>query len=194
MRIIGGSKKNHTLVVPKGSITRPTSARLRETLFNICQNDVPEARFLDLFAGSGAMGLEALSRGAASSVFVDKSKESIAAIRSNIRELKFENLSTIIQGDVFLVLKQLEKKMERFDLIYVDPPYTLQGNFEGSSCRSSYSDKIVEFIDASTLLLPGGFLFIEDCNLEEFDVAKLQKLTLVSSRRAGRASLKQYQM
>lgn len=190
MYIIGGSKKNRRIASPKSMETRPTSSRLRETLFNICQHKIEDAQFLDLFAGSGAIGLEALSRGAAFCTFVDNSKESIAVIRKNVEELGYQKNSALSQGDVFTILKLLERKKASFDIIYIDPPYEKKDLFEGEI--SSYSERIIHEIDSSpTLLKENGFLFIED--IVDHSKIEVANLSLVSSRKAGRANLIQFQ-
>jgi 16S rRNA (guanine966-N2)-methyltransferase len=191
MYIIAGSKKGLPLAAPKGGATRPTSARLRETVFNICQSYVSGARFLDLFAGSGAMGLEALSRGAKSCTFVDSTKESASAIKKNSQALGFENSASIVQGDVFAYLKRCASKANLFDIIFVDPPYAkeISGDPEGAS----FSDKVIELIDASQILASGGFLFIEDEKSAGKPLPTLATLQLISSRASGRATLLQYQ-
>src|SRR5436305_1632219 len=103
MRIIAGTFKNRRLIAPKGDATRPTTEQLRESLFNICQHYLEGAHFLDLFAGSGAMGLEALSRGASYATFVDNNKESVGYIHANVEALKVGGHSKVICGDVFTI-------------------------------------------------------------------------------------------
>lgn len=188
MQIISGSRKNHTLVSPKGDATRPTSSRMRETLFNICQGYVEGTRFLDLFAGSGAIGFEALSRGAKSCVFIDNSREAIRCIQQNATHLKFEACSTVIYGDVFAHLKKLAKKGDQFDIIYADPPYLEQ--LAGS--EELFSSAVLRAVDESGLLASNGMLFIEDARGFKPEVEKLEKLKLVSSRRGGRSALHQF--
>lgn len=172
-------------------MTRPTSARLRETVFDICQQDVAGARCLDLFAGSGAMGLEALSRGAKSCIFVDNSKASIVAIKRNVQALGFESCCQVIFNDVFAFLNPLKHKAQ-FDLIFVDPPYEKEGCFDQRNL--SYSDKVIQMIDGFAMLAPGGSLFIEDVHKKSAPSLALSTLVLVSSRRSGRATLNQFQV
>ena len=143
MKIFSGTHKNRKLIVPKE--TRPTSGLLREALFNICQNYIEGASFLDLFAGSGAMGFEALSRGAKNVVFVDNNKEAIKNIKKNILEFGFENKTKVFCYDC---IKAIKKIVEKFDIIYIDPPY-----------NKGYSEIILEDID---LLKKDGFLFLEE--------------------------------
>lgn len=119
MRIISGSAGSRSIAVPQ-SVARPSTDRLREALFSILGPRVIGASLLDLFAGSGALGLEALSRGAAECEFVDDSRESAAVVRKNIKSLKFEN-GQVVNQDVFRFLNGVSEN--RYDLIFADPPY-----------------------------------------------------------------------
>lgn len=180
MRIVSGTLKNRKILTPKGMITRPTSERLREALFNICQTYISDARFLDLFAGSGAMGLEALSRNAARTTFIDSSKESIKNIQQNISDLQLKDHSDVICGDVLLMVERLNQQKKQYDIIFADPPYDL-----------GFGNKIVSLIDNSNLLAPGGMLFIEESVSEKLETV-LKSLTFVSSRKMGRSQLYQF--
>lgn len=191
MRIIAGQYKNRLIQAPKGLATRPTSGRLRESLFNICQADIDQARFLDLFAGSGAMGLEALSRGAKSAVFIDNSKESQRCILANAALLKADSQSQIIYGDVFDQLKRLAARGAVFDIIYADPPYDKSGD----ASDEALSLKVLQFIDSHPKILSeSGHLFLEDAQgaLPEGGLEGLQSLRLKSSRGVGKSILQHY--
>lgn len=122
MRIIAGSIRGRTLKSPKSDATRPTSDRLKETLFNILSPHLWQAQVVDLFAGSGALGLEALSRGAAFVTFVESKASTIQLIQDNIDLCGFEQLTKVIQGDALLKLKVLRLN-QPVDLVLVDPPY-----------------------------------------------------------------------
>lgn len=122
MRIIAGSKRSLPLKTIEGKETRPTTDRIKETLFNMIQNDVPGSYFLDLFSGSGQIGLEAVSRGAGYAVFVENNKKAAACIAENIRFTKSEKESLLLQMDVIPALRSLEGKY-KFDIIFMDPPY-----------------------------------------------------------------------
>ena len=122
MRIIAGQYRGQRLKAPKGPQTRPTASRLREALFNICQNRIERARFLDLYAGSGAMGFEALSRGAESAVFIDAHKEAIQCIEANAASLQVQSQIQVFRGEAIATLAWLEKQGDPFDIIYADPP------------------------------------------------------------------------
>lgn len=144
LRIIAGKFKGRILKTPKSASTRPTQGMLREAVFNICQNEIVDARFLDLFAGSGAMGLEALSRGAAHVTFVEQNGQAIACIKENIAALQVEKLTRIIPRDASRALGLLAGEV--FDLIYIDPPY----------------DTPMDLTPMMPLLAANGSLFLEE--------------------------------
>lgn len=123
MRVIAGSRRSIRLTTVKGDNVRPTTDRIKETLFNILQPDLPGARFLDLFSGSGAIGIEALSRGAKEAVLVEQNRDALACIRTNLKATRFEEEAVVKAGDVLTVLRTMQH--EPFDLIFMDPPYSL---------------------------------------------------------------------
>lgn len=118
MRIVAGRYRGKRLFAPSDDTVRPTTDRIKETLFNILQHDVPDAAVLDLFCGSGALGIECLSRGAKEVVFVDKHRDSVALTNENLKGI--EGNYKVITGDFLTVLRTLHRK---FDLIFLDPPY-----------------------------------------------------------------------
>lgn len=120
MRVITGKARGAALRAPDGLLTRPTADRVKVALFNILQFELAGRRVLDLFAGSGQLGIEALSRGAASAVFVDCRKEAIQVIRENLNHTKLAPLAEVVQADY---LAYLSACRSRFDLILLDPPY-----------------------------------------------------------------------
>lgn len=189
MHIIAGSKKGRRIVAPKDASVRPTSARLRAAVFNICQEFIVGARFLDLFAGSGAIGLEALSRGAKSCTFVESGKENTLVIKKNAQALELDAASHVVHADVFSFLKRKIDAASSFDLIFADPPYARERKGERGS--QSYGHSVIELIDNSSLLAPGGYLFIEDETSEY--LSELKNLKLISTRTSGRATLMQFQ-
>lgn len=123
MRIIGGFHKGRKIKSIEGNITRPTADFVREALFNIIGNDVVGSNFLDLFAGTGAVGLEALSRGAEYAVFVEKNVVACSVIKQNLRDLKLFDKGIVIQSDIVTVMKKSVLKGNIFDIIFMDPPY-----------------------------------------------------------------------
>jgi len=121
MRVVAGTYGGRRLVAPAGSETRPTSDRVREALFSVLGPAVQDTRVLDLFAGSGALGIEALSRGAQSAVFVDRSRKAIQAVRANLEALGIEaDVRTIAARPA---LRAASARREAYDLVFLDPPY-----------------------------------------------------------------------
>ena len=121
MRIVGGALRSRRLVAPKDTRVRPTSDRLREAWMSILQGSLPGARVLDLYAGSGALGLEALSRGAASADFVERSAASLAALQKNIAALDQKSRATVHRGDAMRFAERLPPGA--YDIAFADPPY-----------------------------------------------------------------------
>ena len=121
MRVIAGTARSLQLVTPLGDGTRPTTDRIRETLFNVLQNDVPGSVFVDLFAGSGACGIEALSRGAKKAYFIENNKEAIECIEKNVKHTKFVEESMVLKQDALTALNYSIR--EKVDILFVDPPY-----------------------------------------------------------------------
>lgn len=122
MRIITGSAGGTKLVTPEGLNTRPTSERAKQGVFNILQFEIEGRRVLDLFAGSGQMGLEALSRGGTDAVFVDSDPQALRCIRTNIEKTHVASRATVLEGDFHTALRSMSGQRP-FDLIFLDPPY-----------------------------------------------------------------------
>ena len=120
MRVITGKARGVQLKTPDGLTTRPTTDRVKEALFSIIQFEIPTARVLDLFGGTGQLGIEALSRGAKSAVFVDAGEPACRLIKENLRRTKFENEAKVIRSDY---LDYLKRCREKFDIVFLDPPY-----------------------------------------------------------------------
>jgi 16S rRNA (guanine966-N2)-methyltransferase len=150
VRVIGGIYRSRRLRAVEGLDVRPTSDRLRETLFNILGPRVAGSRFLDLCAGSGAVGIEAFSRGALEIVFVEQSRRACAVIEANLRELGITAGATVICRDVIAALKQLAMADAPFDFIFFDPPYA-----------SGLYEKALPYLGASPLLATDGVLIVE---------------------------------
>ncbi len=123
MRIIAGEFGSRRIQTPSGTATRPTLDKTRESLFSILSSRLAGARVLDLFAGSGALGLEAISRGAAHADFCDKSRQAAIAIEQNISSLQVENRTRLLHMDWSQALRNLAGECARYDLIFLDPPY-----------------------------------------------------------------------
>lgn len=121
MRVIAGSRRSIRLCTVQGDRVRPTTDRIKETLFNILMPYIPGGSFLDLFSGSGAIGIEALSRGAKEAVLVEQDRDALSCIRTNLKNTRFEQEAVVMSGSVFQVLPTL--RHAPFDLIFMDPPY-----------------------------------------------------------------------
>ena len=120
MRVITGKARGIQLKAPDGMLTRPTSDRVKEALFSIIQFEIPASRVLDLFGGTGQLGIEALSRGAKSAVFVDAREDACRLIRENLKRTKLEGEGRVVRSDY---LDYLRRSQEQFDIIFLDPPY-----------------------------------------------------------------------
>lgn len=149
MRVIAGKARRLKLLTPPGMNTRPTTDRTKETLFNILQPGIPGCRFLDLYSGSGAIGIEALSRGAACAVFVEKNRAAAECIRKNLEFTRLKDDGQILCRDVLAALGQLEGS-PAFDYIFMDPPYGRQ-----------MEKKVLEYLASSSLLGQGGTVIVE---------------------------------
>jgi 16S rRNA (guanine966-N2)-methyltransferase len=121
VRVIAGSAKGRTLDAPRGGATRPATDRIRETLFAILEPILPDARVLDLFAGAGTLGIEALSRGAAHATFVERSAEALKTLRKNIKATAFDDHADVIVADVLGFLEQ--RVAGPYDVVFCDPPF-----------------------------------------------------------------------
>ena len=153
MRVIAGSARRLLLKTVEGMDTRPTQDRIKETLFNMIQNDLYGTNFLDLFAGSGGIGIEALSRGAKSAVFIDNGSRQISCIKDNLKTTKFEEKAQVICGDVVSSLKMLENAGKKFDFVFMDPPYNmeLEKRVMEAFTKSDMADEETVFIIEASL-------------------------------------------
>ena len=123
MRVIAGSARSLPLRTIEGTDTRPTQDRIKETLFNMLQSDIPGCKFLDLYSGSGAIGIEALSRGAAKAVLVENSKKAVECIKDNLTFTKLADKADVMEMDVLSAINRLKGK-DVFSIVYMDPPYS----------------------------------------------------------------------
>ena len=170
MRIIAGTARSLPLKTIDGLDTRPTTDRIKETLFNMIQQDVPDCYFLDLFAGSGQIGLEAVSRGAAKAFFIENAKNAAACIQDNIRFTKFEDACTLLQTDVISGLRTLEGKY-RFDLIFMDPPY-----------KKELEKEELTFLSHSSLVKPSAKIIVEAALETDFSYAEELGYTVLKEK------------
>ena len=185
MRIIGGDARGRTLVAPAGEKTRPTQDYVRESLFNIIRWDVEDARVLDLFAGTGALSLEAVSRGARSAVLVDTDRAACAAIRKNMETSRLGEKCRLIARDYRAAMDALAAEGAQFDRVFMDPPYKMENT--GEMCAALYDKG----------LLSGAFLLVVehrkgrapmlDARFEAFDLRHYGDTEITFVRRAQRA-------
>lgn len=166
MRIIAGTARSLPLKSVEGMGTRPTTDRIKETLFNILQNDIPGCYFLDLFAGSGQIGLEAISRGAAYAVFVDNGKKAVGCIEDNIHFTKFDKQTKLYPTDVLSALRGMEGKYQ-FDIIFMDPPY-----------NQEIEKDVLRYLATSSVLKEDTLIIVEVALDTNFDYLKEYGLTL----------------
>lgn len=178
MFIIAGRLKGRRLHTPKGNITRPTASRLRESIFNILQNEIENASFLDIFAGSGAIGIEALSRGAKDATFIEHNKEALSCLEKNLKEMNLLPQTSLMKGDYLKMLQYLDKSGKTFDLIFADAPYHLET-----------THNLINWIATHPLLKPQGKLLIEN---DTEELPEVQSLKHLNTRRSGRAYLHQF--
>lgn len=149
MRVIAGSARSLPLKTVEGLDTRPTTDRIKETLFNMIQADIPGCRFLDLYSGSGAIGIEALSRGAAEAVFVENARTACACIRDNLKFTKLDDKAVLMDQDVITAIAGL-KGRGVFDIVFVDAPYghgydrSVLQTLAGSDIIDEYTVIIIE--------------------------------------------------
>lgn len=157
MRVIAGTARRLLLKTPEGMETRPTQDRIKETLFNIIQDDVYDCRFLDLFAGSGGIGIEALSRGAKEAVFVDSGRRPQECIKENLKTTHLSDRGRIIARDVFAAILQLEAE-RAFDVVFMDPPYDRE-----------LEKQVLEALVGSSIINENTIIIVEASLNTEFD-------------------------
>lgn len=163
LRIIAGTLKGRKLITPEGKDTRPTMDKTREALFGSIQFDVPESRFLDLFAGSGGVGIEALSRGATSLEAVECDPKALKAIRENLRTLDLEKKAKVLPIRVERAVEDYARAGKVFDIIFMDPPY-----------HNGWEDKIGNRIAELGILADDGMLIIESSSETDVHIEALE--------------------
>ncbi|HEY7127069.1 MAG TPA: 16S rRNA (guanine(966)-N(2))-methyltransferase RsmD [Ktedonobacterales bacterium] len=176
MRIVGGEAKGRRLKHPKTMGTRPVIDRVKTALFDILGEDVEGARFLDLFAGTGSVGLEALSRGAEHATFIEISYQVAAVLRENLRITELAERAEVIRGDAFRFLEQPATEGRQYEIIYIAPPQ-----------YQHLAAKALASLDAASLLAPGGLAVVQIFPKERGDLDQLvlQHLRQVDERRYG---------
>ena len=181
LRVIGGEKRGFPLGSPRGDSLRPTSNRVRKALFDILGERVPSHRFLDLFAGTGAVGIEALSRGASCCVFVEEDPGAARIIRENLRKCKLLESAEVLVGRLPQALSPLEARGESFDLVFTDPPYD-----------KAVLDAVLRRLGRGSLIEQGSWVVVE--HRKSFRAAEeAGSLSLTRTLRYGDTSLSCYQ-
>ena len=173
LRIITGLAKGKRIETLEGDATRPTSERIKEALFSSIQFDVENRRVLDLFAGSGQLGLEALSRGAESAVFIDSSREAMEIVKKNARATGFFDKSKYLVSDWRNYIRKASGRV-KFDLVFIDPPYAME-------CSLEALHRLAE----SELLERGAIVAVESGS-EEIDVGSLSDFEVIKSTHYGK--------
>jgi 16S rRNA (guanine966-N2)-methyltransferase len=175
MRVIGGELRGKRLKTARGTRIRPTSDRVREAIFNILGNRLQGQRVLDLFAGAGALGIEALSRGAAEAVFVDRHPQSLHIIRNNIEQCRLASRARVLKLDLNRGVQGLVGLKPPFDLVFADPPYH----------RHNLLPNVLERLASSDLLVAGTLLVVEHSAKETF-TPDVDSYVLEDRRRYGK--------
>ena len=173
LRIITGTAKGKRIETLEGEATRPTSERIKEALFSSIQFDIEDRRVLDLFAGSGQLGLEALSRGAASVSFVDSEREAMEVVKRNARTTGFFDKCRYIVSDWRNYIRKTSGK-DKYDLVFVDPPYSME-------CCHDAALRLAE-----SGLLASGALVVLESGTEEFDPAEISGFEVLKSTHYGK--------
>ena len=184
MRVVAGSARGRQLTGPKGPGTRPVMDRVKTALFDILAPHIRDTRFLDLFAGTGAIGIEALSRGAASATFVELGPEPLKLIRENLAATRLAARAEILRADVFAFLARAPAAARRYDIVYVAPP-----QYQGMAARA------VTQLDAAPLTDPGGLVIaqIHPRERSSLDALTPRRLQIYDERRYGSTLLVFYE-
>jgi len=180
VRVTGGSLKGKKLSPLRGLNIRPTSDYVRESIFNILIGMVEDAVVLDLFAGTGSLGIESLSRGASKAAFVDKAPQAIKVISRNVHACVLEGRSHILKRNVFWGLDFLKPISQAFDLIFVDPPY-----------EKDFAKRTLQLLDDAEIISPGADIVVEHSSREILP-EKTSRLILSDQRRYGKTLVSFY--
>ncbi|MBN2483404.1 MAG: 16S rRNA (guanine(966)-N(2))-methyltransferase RsmD [Candidatus Omnitrophica bacterium] len=179
MKILKGEFKNRSIIVP--GKTRPVALRVKRSLFDILQDVIPESHVLDLFAGSGALGIESVSQGAHHAVFVDSGLSPVKTIRQNVNSLKIAHKTKVICKDALAVVKRFHERGDHFDIIYADPPY-----YQGLTRKTLHT------LEAYDILTPRGFVVVTCFYKDIFD-SQFTHFQEISRRSYGQTVIIVYQ-
>ncbi|MBQ5933020.1 MAG: 16S rRNA (guanine(966)-N(2))-methyltransferase RsmD [Lachnospiraceae bacterium] len=174
MRVISGMAARRTLCTPAGMEVRPTTDRIKETLFNILAPYIYDVDFLDCFAGSGGIGIEALSRGAKSAVFVDNNRQSIVCIKKNLDTTGLNDKAYVLSMDYRAALSRLAAEGKSFDYIFLDPPY-----------KMGVEEDAVKAIEKLGILKPDGRIIIEAAAITPFDFIEDTGFEIIREKKYG---------
>ncbi len=183
MRIIAGEGRGRRIRAPRGLNTRPTADRVREALFNILASNLQECRFLDLYAGSGGIGLEALSRGAGEVVFVEKNPEATAVIEKNIKETKLPGEKKVYRADVPAFIRSQSPTNPGFNIVFLDPPY-----------KQGLEQRTLEAISGAPYVLKDKAVVVVESARSIPPLERVGTMVLVRHRAYGDTALSFYRM
>ena len=175
LRIITGTAKGKKLKTLEGEATRPTSERIKEAVFSAIQFDIEDRRVLDLFAGSGQMGLESLSRGAASVMFIDSAREAIEIVKENAKTTGFSDKCKYLVSDYRNYIRKASGR-EGFDLVFIDPPYAMKSSIDAAK----------RLLEAG--LLRAGAIVVLESGEDEIDLSELSSFEVIKSTHYGKKS------
>ncbi|PRR84153.1 16S rRNA (guanine(966)-N(2))-methyltransferase RsmD [Clostridium vincentii] len=181
MRIIAGKARGRKLISPETMETRPTLDRVKEAMFSMAQGYILDAVVVDVFAGTGSLGLESASRGAKEVYLVDKSPVTYPLLKQNVENLKFQDFCTPLNMDAYEALRMLAKKDKKFDLIFIDPPY----------CKEMIPEAI-KIVKENQLLQPDGLIVTKIDTVEEI-YEGYEDIKLTRSKRYGNTTVCFYQ-
>ena len=180
MRIISGTARGTKLYTLDGMNTRPTLDRVKEPLFNIINFDLEDAVVLDLFAGSGALGLEAISRGAKKAFFCEKNREAALVVEKNIEKTKFNDKAILIKADFEKAIMQLQNQNEKIDVVFIDPPYKtdfVKKSIDALLVAKILNDNFIIIVETDE---PGRILDdIKNIDIDVYDTRKYGRVSLL---------------
>ena len=179
MRVISGTARGLRLESPDGQDTRPTLDNVKEAVFSMLFDRVRDAKVLDLFAGSGALGIEALSRGASHCIFSDKSQKSVSIVRTNVTKARLTDKAEIVKADYKEVLSDCTGKDKKFDIIFLDPPY-----------NKGFIEPALEAISVGNILAKDGIAVLESDNTDFR--SEISGLEILNQKRYGRTFVTVY--
>lgn len=183
LKVIGGKYRGLKLEMTQSSSTRPTKAILKESLFNVLQNDIVDSIFIEGFGGSGSVGIEALSRGASEAIFIEQDNEALEVLKKNLSKLK-ESKAKALQGDSFLLLPSVIEGVKQTGILYLDPPFCIRENMQDIYLRCF---ELVKNIKNPCLNL----VIFE--HLSEYEMPKnLGNFCIIKSRKFGKSTLSYY--